>query len=128
MPETVRNIIAICIEKKGLCWYDLNRHKLISEMSTNCPLIFDVILAAINHATTKSIDDITPRIGMCYSIIMQTRNHELSLNKILWADKNARKKVIIAHSFSFNQCKLLVLSLFKSHLFNVLKTRMRLFP
>ena len=58
---------------------EFNWHKLISEMSTNCPLLLDVILAVMNHATTKSIDDIAPRIGMCYSIMMQTRNHELSL-------------------------------------------------
>lgn len=53
--------------------------KLVSEMSTNCPLLLDVMLAAMNHAPTKPIDDIAPRIGMCYAILMQTRNHELSL-------------------------------------------------
>jgi hypothetical protein len=72
---------------------------LISEMTTNCPLLLDVILAAMNHEPTEPINNIAPRIGMCYAIIMQTRNHELSLvqrmNTILLAEGNARKKVII---------------------------------
>jgi hypothetical protein len=73
---------------------------LISEMATNCPLLLDVILAAMNHELTEPINNIIPRIGMCYAIIMQTRNHELSclvqrMNTILLAKGNARKKVII---------------------------------
>ena len=51
---------------------EFNQHKIISEMPTNCPLMLDVIMAAMNHTTTKSIEDIAPKIGMCYSIMIQT--------------------------------------------------------
>jgi hypothetical protein len=87
--------------------------KLISEMSTKCPLLLDVILAAMNHAPTEATIDIAPRIGMCYAIMMQARNHELSLvqrmNTILLVEGNARKKVIILIIFLFIAwCRLLV--------------------
>lgn len=56
----------------------------------------------MNHSPTKNINDIAPRIGMCYAIMMQTRDQELSLvqrmNTILLAEGNARKVFILCRA------------------------------
>ena len=52
--------------------------KIISEMSDRCPVLLDALLAATGYSKDE-VNNISPRIGLCYGILLQTRNHELSL-------------------------------------------------
>ncbi len=71
--------------------------KLISEMSSHCPLLFQVAQTVIGCTPKENIEKIAPRLGLCYAVMMQTRKRELSLvqrlNMILLAEGNAKKKV-----------------------------------
>ena len=71
--------------------------KLISEMSDRCPVLLDALLAATGYSKDE-INNISPRIGLCYAILLQTRNHELSLlqrlNTVLMTHGNAKKQVL----------------------------------
>ena len=70
--------------------------KLASEMSTRCPFLLDVLLTVMDKSKDE-INDITPRLGLCYAILMHTRNRELSLvqrlNTVLFTNGNAKKEV-----------------------------------
>ena len=70
--------------------------KLSSEMSARCPFLFDVFLTVMDKSK-KEIDEILPRLGLCYAILMQTRNSHLSLvqrlNTVLLTHGNAKKEV-----------------------------------
>jgi replication fork clamp-binding protein CrfC len=74
--------------------------KLASEMSSRCPFLLDLLLAVMKK-TKEDLNDILPRLGLCYSILMQTRNRELSLvqrlNTVLMTNGNAKKEVIYMH-------------------------------
>ena len=71
--------------------------KLISEMSDRCPVLLDALLAATGYSKDE-INSVSPRIGLCYAILLQMRNHELSLlqrlNTVLMTNGNAKKQVI----------------------------------
>lgn len=70
--------------------------KLTNEMANRCPVLLDVLLTAMGYSK-ENIDKIAPRLSMCYAILMQTRNHELTLvqrlNTILMTNGNAKKQV-----------------------------------
>jgi hypothetical protein len=74
--------------------------KLASDMSSRCPFLLDLLLAVMKK-TKEDLNDILPRLGLCYSILMQTRNRELSLvqrlNTVLMTNGNAKKEVIHMH-------------------------------
>ncbi len=74
--------------------------KLASEMSSRCLFLLDLLLAVMKK-TKEDLNDILPRLGLCYSILMQTRNRELSLvqrlNTVLMTNGNAKKEVIYMH-------------------------------
>ena len=66
-------------------------------MSDRCPVLLDAFLAATG-CSKDEVNSISPRIGLCYAILLQTRNHELSLlqrlNTVLMTHGNAKKQVI----------------------------------
>ena len=70
--------------------------KLFSEMSKRCSFLLDVLLTVMNTAK-EECDEVMPRLGLCYAILMQTRNRELSLvqrlNTVLLTNGNAKKEV-----------------------------------
>lgn len=70
--------------------------KLSSEMSSRCPFLLDVLLIVMNKSK-EELTQIIPRLGLCYAILMQTRNRELSLvqrlNTVLLTHGNAKKEV-----------------------------------
>ena len=72
---------------------------LVLEMSSRCPLVFHVVRTVMNCYSKEITNEIAPKFGLCYAIMMQTRNHELSLvqrlNTILLTEGNAKKKVTI---------------------------------
>jgi hypothetical protein len=51
--------------------------KLSSEMSKWCSFLLDFLLTVMN-TTKEKCDEIIPRLGLCYVILMQTRNRDLS--------------------------------------------------
>ena len=73
---------------------------LISEMSIRYPLVLRGLLTVMDHSSTK---EIAPRLALCYAILMQTRNHELSLvqrlNTVLLIEGNAKKVTIFILQF-----------------------------
>ncbi|XP_028394494.1 uncharacterized protein LOC114518688 [Dendronephthya gigantea] len=81
--------------------------KLVSEMSSRCPFLLDLLLVVMKK-TKEDLHDILPRLGLCYSILMQTRNRELSLvqrlNTVLMTNGNAKKEL-------FRQCQKMGFSL-----------------
>ena len=69
-------------------------NSILNEISQRCPLLLDVLATTIgSKLTPKTI----PSICLCYGILMQKRNHDLSLiqriNTILLAEGNAKKQV-----------------------------------
>ena len=68
---------------------------LFQEMSGRCPFLRDV-LVTVAKCSNKSRDP-EPSICLCYSILLQQRNHELSLvqriNTVLKSEGNAKKMV-----------------------------------
>ena len=68
--------------------------KLFSEMSKR--FLLGVLLTVMNTAK-EECDKVMPRLGLCYAILMQTRNRELSLvqrlNTVLLTNGNAKKEV-----------------------------------
>ena len=47
-----------------------NWQALTSEMSARCPLLFQVLLTVTCHASQHVNDEIAPRLGLCYAILM----------------------------------------------------------
>ena len=78
--------------------------KLASEMSSRCPFLLHLLLVVMNK-TKEDLNEILPRLGLCYSILMQTRNREVSLvqwlNTVLMTNRNAKKEVIHMHFFHY---------------------------
>jgi hypothetical protein len=72
--------------------------ELVTELSDRCPVLFNALLVAMGRSK-EEVKDVGPRIGMCYAILMQTRNHELSLvqriNTVLMTNGGAKKQVTI---------------------------------
>lgn len=72
--------------------------KLSSEMSIRCPFLLDVLLTVMDKSKEECIE-IIPRLGLCYAILMQTRNKDLSLvqrlNTVLLTNGNAKKEVCL---------------------------------
>ena len=60
--------------------------------------MFNALLVVMGRSK-EEVKDVGPRIGMCYAILMQTRNHELSLvqriNTVLMTNGGAKKQVTI---------------------------------
>ncbi|CAB4038532.1 Hypothetical predicted protein [Paramuricea clavata] len=69
--------------------------KLSSEMSIRCPFLLDVLLTVMDKSKEECIE-IIPQLGLCYAILMQTRNKDLSLvqrlNTVLLTNGNAKKE------------------------------------
>ena len=67
------------------------------EMSDCCLVLLDPLLAATGYSKDE-VNDVSPCIGLCCAILLQTRNHELSLvqrlNTVLMTNGNAKKQVI----------------------------------
>ncbi len=72
--------------------------KLTNEMASRCPVLLDILLTAMGYSK-DNIDEIDPppRLSLCYAILMQSKNHELTLvqrlNTILMTNGNAKKQV-----------------------------------
>lgn len=85
--------------------------KIISEMSDRCPVLLDCLLAATGYSKDE-VNNISPRIGLCYGILLQTRNHELSLlqrlNTVLLTNGNAKKQVI-GDTITVTDCNTVIL-------------------
>lgn len=68
--------------------------KLLREIQSRCPLLLDVMSTIVG---SKSKPNVIPPLGLCYSILMQKRNHDLSLiqriNTVLLSEGNAKKQV-----------------------------------
>ena len=83
-----------------------NWKKLALEMSNRCPFLLDFLLTVMKKKKEDQNDDILPRLGLCYSILLQTRNRELSLvqplNTVLMTNGNAKKEV--NHMHVCNRC------------------------
>ncbi|CAB3983667.1 Hypothetical predicted protein [Paramuricea clavata] len=72
--------------------------ELVTEMSDRCPVLFNALLVAMRRSK-KEVNDVGPCIGMCYAILMQTRNNELSLvqgfNTVLMTNGGAKKQLYV---------------------------------
>lgn len=70
--------------------------KLTNEMVSRCPVLLHILLTAMGYSK-DNINEIAPRLSLCYAILMQSRNHELTLvqrlNTILMTNGNAKKQV-----------------------------------
>ena len=77
--------------------------KITAEMAGRSPTLLDVLLAAMG-SSKEDLKNISPRIGTCYAILMQSRNHEMSLvqriNTTLMTNGNAKKQVWSSRLFS----------------------------
>ena len=105
---TAMEIIIPHVEKECsmLCWRhqpselrknDFTWDKLTNEMASCCPVLLDILLTAMGYSK-DNIDEIAPRLSsLCYAILMQSRNHKLTLvqrlNTILMTNGNAKKQV-----------------------------------
>ena len=73
---------------------DFNWDALFEELRSRCPILLDVLATV---ASSKKKHDVIPPLGLCYGILLQQRNHELSLiqriNTILLSEGNAKKQV-----------------------------------
>ena len=69
-------------------------NSVLIEISQRCPILLDVMTTTIGSKLTPNT---IPSICLCYGILMQKRNHDLSLiqriNTILLAEGNAKKQV-----------------------------------
>jgi len=96
-------------------------HKLVAEIATCQPFLLESLLAVSipisRVGSIKLIQDLIPRLGLVYSLLMSFRFHELSrLQRVLTVvllDECVHEKVII---FSVFSCLLVPISL-KSSLF-----------
>ena len=83
--------------------------KLASEMSSGVRFLLNLLLVVMKK-TKEDLNEILPRLGLCYSILMQTRSRELSLvqqlNTVLMTNGNAKKEVIHMHFFSLPSIRL----------------------
>ena len=70
--------------------------KVTNEMARRCPILLDILLTAMGYSKIN-MDKIAPRLSLCHAIIMQSRNHELTLvqrlKTILMTNGNAKKQV-----------------------------------
>lgn len=77
---------------------NLDWNKVLQEMSSRCPVLFEVMKTVVKK---QNLQNHVAPLCMCYGILFQKRNHELSLiqrvNTILLAEGNAKKQV--------NKCK-----------------------
>ena len=80
-------------------------------MSDHCPVLLDALLAATGYSKDE-VNHISPRIGLCYGILLQTRNHKLSLlqrlNIVLLTNGNAKKQVI-GDTITVTDCNTVIL-------------------
>ena len=69
-------------------------NNVLNEISHRCPLLLEVMCTVVDSTTKPNV---VPAIGLCYSILMQKRNHDLSLvqriNTILLSEGHAKKQV-----------------------------------
>ena len=72
---------------------DFSWDALFEELQGRCPLLLDIMSTVVNSKKC----DVIPPLGLCYAILMQQRNHELSviqrINTILFSEGNAKKQV-----------------------------------
>ena len=70
--------------------------KLTNEMISRYPVLLNILVTAMGYSK-DDINEIAPRLSLCYAILMQSRNHELTLvqrlNTILMTNCNAKKQV-----------------------------------
>ena len=70
--------------------------KVTNEMVSRCPVLLNILLTAMGYSK-DDVSEIAPRLSLCYAILMQSRNHELTLvqrlNTILMTNGNAKKQV-----------------------------------
>lgn len=69
---------------------------LVLEMKDRCSLLLRVLLTVMG--VSEEYDKINPRLGLCYAILMQSRNHELSLVQrictVILTEGHAKKEVL----------------------------------
>ena len=69
-------------------------NNVLSEILHRCPLLLEVMCTVVKSTTKPNV---VPAIGLCYSILMQERNRDLSLvqriNTILLSEGHAKKQV-----------------------------------
>lgn len=70
---------------------------IIEEIKSRCPILLKVFVTVMGKMSTEKLDQFIAPLCTCYAIMMQKRNHELSLvqrvNTVLLAEGNASKKV-----------------------------------
>jgi len=70
--------------------------KVICEMASRCPLVLDIFLTVVQNNRNLSVGFVPP-MALCYGILMNKRNHELSLiqriNTILLTEGKAKTQV-----------------------------------
>ena len=72
---------------------DFSWDALFEELQSRCPILLDIMSTVVNSKKC----DVIPPLGLCYAILMQQRNHELSIihriDTILFSEGNAKKQV-----------------------------------
>lgn len=103
LQELDENCTKLCSKKNGSIlrnkdYTDMVKFQwssLFQEMSSRCSFLREV-LVTVAKCSNKSRDP-EPPICLCYSILLQQRNHELSLvqriNTVLLSEGNAKKMV-----------------------------------
>lgn len=86
---------------------DFSWDALFEELQSRCPILLDVMSTVVKSKKC----DVIPPLGLCYAILMQQRNHELSviqrINTILFSEGNAKKQVcftIVLLPITFMAC------------------------
>mgnify|MGYP002803526002 CR=1 FL=1 len=103
LQELDKNCTKLCSKKSGSIlrrkdytdMVEFQWGSLFQEMSRRCSFLRDVFVT-VAKCSNKSRDP-EPPICLCYSILLQQRNHELSLvqriNTVLLSEGNAKKMV-----------------------------------
>ena len=90
-------------------------NSILNEISQRCPFLLDVMTTTVG---SKLKPNTIPSLCLCYGILMQKRNHDLSLiqriNTILLAEGNAKKRLVEKeHFIPVITCKIIIF--FHSH-------------
>lgn len=67
---------------------------IMKEIASRCPILYDIMKTVVKK---PNLTNHIPPICICYGILLQQRNHELSLiqriNTVLLSEGNAKKQV-----------------------------------
>ena len=101
LQELHANCVELCKRKKPSMlrknkypdMVEFSWDEIFEELQSRCPILLDVLSTVVNSKKC----DVIPPLGLCYAILMQQRNHELSVIQriitILLSEGNAKKQV-----------------------------------